>query len=299
MELRHLRYYIAVADALNFTRAAEKLHVAQPALSKQVHDLEDEIGVDLFRRSQRGVTITAEGKLFLDEARRIVAAAEEAVKKTQALARGEFGELNIGYATTPTMEILPPALAAFQSAAPQVAVHLHDLAGNEICDGLRAGELEIGVSVRPREKTMHGLVFELLRTYSLSIAMSPKHPLAKSRSVSVASLLEHPLITYCKRDYEDYHTMLESVFHAHGRMPKPALEVDGSNTLIAAVESGRGIAVVNSIFHYASGTRLKLRPLAGNESIVEVGIVTAKEGDVTPAGEKFCKHLRLAAKKAG
>lgn len=107
MELRHLRYFIAVSDALNFTRAAEKMRVAQPALSKQVHDLEDEIGVDLFRRSQRGVTLTAEGKLFLDEARRIVADVDDAVKKTQALARGESGELNIGYASAPTIEILP------------------------------------------------------------------------------------------------------------------------------------------------------------------------------------------------
>src|SRR6202007_3020265 len=98
MELRHLRYFVAVAEASNFSKAAAKLRVAQPALSRQVQALEDEIGVDLFKRSPRGVTLTAEGKLFLEEARKLMANAEESVNKVRALARGEYGELHIGYA---------------------------------------------------------------------------------------------------------------------------------------------------------------------------------------------------------
>ncbi len=96
MELRHLRYFVAVAEALNFTRAAARLRLAQPALSRQVGDLEDEIGVDLLRRSPRGVTLTAEGEFFLAEARQILASADLAVTKTRALARGEYGELHVG-----------------------------------------------------------------------------------------------------------------------------------------------------------------------------------------------------------
>jgi|SRR5216683_453315 len=127
MELRHLRYFLAVGEALNFTRAAAQLRVAQPALSRQVQDLEDEIGVDLMRRSPRGVTLTAEGKLFLDEVRELLKVADESVEKVRALARGEYGELHIGYAPSPTVEMLPPALAAFQKAVPRVKVLLHDL----------------------------------------------------------------------------------------------------------------------------------------------------------------------------
>src|SRR5256885_1798288 len=98
MELRHLRYFLAVGEALSFTKAAARLRVAQPALSRQVQDLEDEIGVDLLRRSPRGVTLTAEGKLFLDEARELLKRADESVEKVRALARGESGELHVGCA---------------------------------------------------------------------------------------------------------------------------------------------------------------------------------------------------------
>jgi DNA-binding transcriptional LysR family regulator len=295
MELRHLRYFIAVAEALNFTRAAEKMHVAQPALSKQVRDLEDEIGVDLFRRSQRGVTLTAEGKLFLDEARRILGDVGEAVKKTQALARGEVGELNIGYASAPTIEILPRALAEFQLTAPKVALNLYDWTGNAICDGLRSGHLELAITALPSEQNLHGLTFDLLKAYSLVVAMPQGHPLAKSRQVSVKRLLDYPLITYSKREYMDYHVMLDDLFEPHGGAPRPSLEVDRATTLIAAVASGRGLALVTELFGRTCGSRLKLRPLAGSETAVKVGIVTAKDADVTPAGVEFCKVLRKFA----
>src|SRR5258708_33699622 len=97
MELRHLRSFLAVGEALSFRKAAAKLRIAQPALSRQVQDLEDEIGVDLFRRSPRGVTLTAEGKLFLAEVREVLKRCDESVEKVRALARGEYGELHIGY----------------------------------------------------------------------------------------------------------------------------------------------------------------------------------------------------------
>ena len=107
MELRHLRYFLVVGETLNFTKAAARLRVAQPALSRQVQDLEDEIGVDLLRRSPRGVTLTAEGKLFLEEVRELLKHVDESVEKTRALARGEYAELHIGYVSVPTVR--PPA----------------------------------------------------------------------------------------------------------------------------------------------------------------------------------------------
>src|SRR6266446_4960270 len=110
MELRHLRYFLAVGEASNFTKAAAQLRVAQPALSRQVKDLEDEIGVDLLRRSPRGVRLRAEGKLFLEEVRELLKRTGESVEKVRALARDEYGELHVGYMSTPRVEILPPGL---------------------------------------------------------------------------------------------------------------------------------------------------------------------------------------------
>src|SRR5258707_13166332 len=112
MELRHLRYFLAVGEALNFRKAGAKLRLAQPALSRQVQDLEEEIGVDLFRRSPRGVTLTAEGELLLEEAEVLLRQAESTVARVQALARGEYGELRIGYSPSASAGILPRALAA-------------------------------------------------------------------------------------------------------------------------------------------------------------------------------------------
>src|SRR5258708_14610899 len=149
MELTHLGYFLAVGDALNFTRVAAQLRVAQPALSRQVQDLEDEIGVDLLRRSRRGVTLTAEGKLFRDEVRDLLKRADESVEKVRALARGEYGELHIGYAPSPTAEILPPALAAFQKSVPRVTVLLHDLSNDELIAGLRNATLELALMMQP------------------------------------------------------------------------------------------------------------------------------------------------------
>ena len=165
MELRHLRYFLAVGEALNFTKASAQLRVAQPALSRQMQDLEDEIGVDLLRRSPRGVTLTAEGKLFLEEARELLKRADESVEKVRALARGEYGELRVGYAPTPTVELLPPALAAFQKAVPRVKLLLHDLSSDELITGLRDASLELAIMVEPIGEQTAGVEFELLLTY--------------------------------------------------------------------------------------------------------------------------------------
>src|SRR3954471_2685567 len=164
MELRHLRYFGAVAEALNFTKASARLRVAQPALSRQMTDLEDEIGVDLMKRSPRGVTLTAEGRLFLDEVRELLKRADESVEKVRALARGEYGELHVGYAPSPTVEILPPALAAFQKAVPGVQVLLHDMSGDEIIQGLRQGTIQLAVTPWAETENVPDVEFESLRT---------------------------------------------------------------------------------------------------------------------------------------
>ena len=127
MELRHLRYFVAVAEAENVTRAATRLHVSQPALSRQIHDLEDEIGFQLFERSAKALRLTAAGKTFLTEARAVLQHAEDAVKKARAAAGGTQGEIHVGYAPSLTVQILPTALRKFQEKFPNARVALHDL----------------------------------------------------------------------------------------------------------------------------------------------------------------------------
>ncbi|HWI55614.1 MAG TPA: LysR family transcriptional regulator, partial [Bacillota bacterium] len=132
MELRHLRYFVATAETENVSRAALKLHVSQPALSRQIRDLEEELGLALFERSAKSVRLSEAGRAFLPEARAVLQRAETAVTAARALAAGGHGELHVGYAPSPTVRLLPPTLRAFQSQSPTVRVKLHDLSTEEM-----------------------------------------------------------------------------------------------------------------------------------------------------------------------
>ena len=298
MELRHLRYFIAVAESLNFTKASARLRVTQPALSRQVQALEDELGVDLLKRSPRGVTLTAEGKLFLAEARDLIVRAAESVDRVRALARGEYGELHVGYAPSPTAEILPPALAAFQKLALGVKLVLHDLAGDELVEGLLGGTLDLSLMPRPTEAPAVGLEFELLRSYPLCAAIPARHPFAKLKTVPVSRLSSEPLVVFRQRDYPGYHHLLARLFEDVKLKPRIAAECDSGSSLFTEIQAGRGIAILPTVFRHAIGTRLELRPLAPGSPHFEVGIAHAANSDQTPAGEKFRACLRSLTKRS-
>ena len=292
MELRHLRYFRAASEALSFTKASAELRVAQPALSRQVQDLEDEIGVDLLRRSPRGVTLTTEGKLFLQEVRELLKRLDESVEKTRALARGEYGELHIGYAPVPTAEILPPALEAFRKAVPRVKLVLHDLTSDELIAGLRNATLELAVMVQPTGEQTAGIEFETLRSYTWSVALTAAHPFARFKSLTLKKLAAEPLVALRHKDYSEYHRILERIFAPASAKPLIAVECDSASSLIMEVEAGRGVAVVTANLKLKGGERLLYRSVAGLTETQSVGIARATKGDVTPAGEKFCEILR-------
>jgi len=296
MELRHLRYYLAVCETLNLTKAAARLRVAQPALSRQIHDLEDEIGIELLIRSTRGVRLTPEGRVFLEEAREVVKRADESVTKTRAFARGEFGELQVGYSPSPTVEILPKALSAFQKSKPGVKVILHDLAGDELIGGLREGSLHMAVMAERIGAASLGLRFEELCRYRLVVAVASDHPLARRRTVSIAKVAAEPLVAFRRRDYSGYYKTLEEIFSPHKVRPRVAVECDSASSLITEVEVGKGVAVVSEIFRLLGGRRLVYRPFSDSSVSHGVGIMRAADGNLPPAGERFSEALRVAAK---
>jgi DNA-binding transcriptional LysR family regulator len=296
MELRHLRYFLAVGESLNFTKASAQLRIAQPALSRQVQALEDEIGVDLMKRSPRGVTLTAEGKLFLEETRELLQRAEGSVEKVRALARGHYGELHIGYSPSPTVEILPPALAAFQKSFPHVNVLLHDASRREAVDGLQDGTLQLAIMPEVSNLQTEGIEFEALRSYPFCVALAPKHSLTRLKAIPLEKVAAEPIVGFARKDYPEYFPFLERLFLPLGVKPRVVVECDSASSLITAVETGRGIALAISIFKIVSGKRLAFRPIAGVTEEIPVGIARAKSGDVTPAGEKFCEIIRKISK---
>jgi LysR family transcriptional regulator, benzoate and cis,cis-muconate-responsive activator of ben and cat genes len=291
MELRHLRYFVAVAEAENVTRAATKLHVSQPALSRQIRDLEDEIGFSLLERSAKSVRLTAAGKVFLTEARAVLQRAEEAVKKARAAVGGTQGEIHVGYAPSLTVQILPQALRIFQAEFPAVRVMLHDLSTEEILSQLHSGKLQLALMVQPTKKTLRGLRFEELARYPLQLAVAPTHPLARSRSVSLEKVAKERLIGYTQKDYPEYHDEVVALFKKVGSKPQIVQEHDGVTSLIAAVESGRGVALVPSCIACMVGPRLKLIPLIPAGPPIVVGAIT-KEGIIPAVVEKFIAAAR-------
>ena len=292
MELRHLRYFLVVGEVLNFTKAAARLRVAQPALSRQIQDLEDEIGGDLLRRSPRGVTLTAEGKLFLQEVCELLKRVDESVEKTRALARGEYGELHIGYIPIPTAEILPRALEEFRKAVPHVKLVLHDLSTDQLIAGLRNGTLELAIMVQPIGEQTAGIEFETLRSYVWFVALSRTHPFARLKSIPLEKLVGERLVILSRKSYSEYNRILEHIFAPIRTKPRIAMECDSESSLFMEVEAGRAIAVVTTIAKLAAGKRLVYRPLTGTTETQFVGIARATKGDVTPAGEKFYEILR-------
>jgi len=261
MELRHLRYFVAVAEEENVSRAALKLHVSQPGISRQIQDLEDEIGFQLFERSAKSLKLTAAGKVFLAEAKSVLQHADDAVKKARAVSGGAGGEINVGYAPSLTVQILPQALRTFQEKFPGVRVALHDLSTEEMLAQLGEKKLQVALTVLPSAKLLRGLNFEELARYEMCVAVAPKHPLTKLKFVSLEQISREPLIAYSRKDYPEYHAMLEKLFAPVGRKPKIVGEHDGVTGIVAAVESGHGFALVPNSIACMAGPRLKLIPL--------------------------------------
>jgi DNA-binding transcriptional LysR family regulator len=295
MELRHLRYFVAVAELENVSKAAVKLHVSQPALSRQIRDLEDELGLPLLARSAKSVRLTAAGRVFLDEAKAVLQRADAAVQSVRAVARGERGEIHVGYAPTPTVELLPCALHAFQNLAPDVRVTLHDLSSEEMLRGLSEAKLHVCLMVEPSARSLRGLKFERLHEYPICVALRPAHPLAKSSKLKLAQIAGEPFVGYTRADYPDYHDLMEELFRPLGRQARIVEEHDSGPGLIAATAVGRGLAIVPSCMAMLAGNRLKLRPIDPPPAPLRVGAAFDPKR-ITPAGEKFLAASRQPPK---
>jgi DNA-binding transcriptional LysR family regulator len=293
MELRHLRYFVRVAEDENVSRAALKLHLSQPALSRQIRDLEEEIGFPLFERSAKSVRLTEAGRAFLPEARAVLERTEQAVKAAREVAMGSGSELHVGYAPSLTARILPRTLRAFQAKLPTIHVKLHDLTTEEMLAGLRDGTLQVGFVMRLTSALLRGLQFEELMRDPIRVGVAPKHRFARRGALTLLKIAKEPLISYNRKEYPDAYENLLTIFRTIKTRPRIAEEHDSVNSLITAVESGAGITITPASLACTAGPRLKFVRLSPEPKPLVIGAAWRNNG-LTAAGEQFLQCARNA-----
>jgi LysR family transcriptional regulator, benzoate and cis,cis-muconate-responsive activator of ben and cat genes len=276
MELRHLRYFIAVAEDLNFSRAAQRLHLSQPPLSRQIRDLESELNVKLFERNRQEVKLTRVGRVLLARARQLVRDAEAIRTRAKKMVAEDCEELQIGYAPAPTAAIIAGILSRYHELAPRVAVTLHDLSLSEILMALKAKKLHAGLTLRPRAGEMRGLKFEALRRYSVGIICADFSSLADLSVIRPSSVPTDNLVGYRAADFPEYHQWVATVLGISKTRVTISQECDGVMSVIAAVESGHAPAVVGEFTTAVAGNRVRFVPFASKASYMEVGLLYVK-----------------------
>jgi LysR family transcriptional regulator, benzoate and cis,cis-muconate-responsive activator of ben and cat genes len=295
MELRHLRYFVAVAAHGSFNRAAEILHLTQPPLSRQVKDLEEELGVTLLVRGSNSVRLTEAGELFYEEAREVLARADDAVRRVH----GEKGKetLRVGYTSSTATRIIATVLPRFHAAAPRGRVELADVSSREI--NRMAGEGGLDVVICPGVCVAKGIpgfrLTELSRVQPV-LVLPAKHPLAKLKRIPVAHLRHLPLVGMAKDNYPEYVTSARELLKPFGISPRfVSLVNDNFSTLFVELEAENAAAILLEGIDDILPQTLVARPFA--QKLPSVAVVTGLPTlRPKPHAETFVRLLIAAAR---
>ena len=242
MELRHLRYFIAVAEALSFTKAAQKLRLAQPSLTRQVRNLEDELGVRLLDRANKKVALTAEGRRFLFDSKKVLALSAESVAAVQRMNDGGNSQLNLGYIANIHYGLLPATLGAFRKLYPRVALNLFDMTSSEQFQALEGLKIDLGfVGLRPAHSN-HDLHSEGVAYDTMLVALPARHPLAKKAKLKLADLASEFFIGMSAKTHPGAGEWLLETCESAGFAGKILQEADAEPTAIRFVADGLGVA---------------------------------------------------------
>ena len=262
MELRHLRYFVAVAEELNFTKAAAKLHLAQPSLTRQIRSLEEELGVSLLNRSKNQVVMTEEGRSFLADSRRILALATESIAAVQRLSRGETGQLNIAYLSNSDFELLPETLRAFQHALPHIALNLFDMTPAEQLRALEARKIDLGfVGLRP-PATSAGVEWESIARHRIVVVLPARHPLASKRQVNLRELKTMFFVGMSEKTHPGFRDWLNRTCQQAGFTPRVLQDAELEPALMTFVAEGLGVTLAREHLKKLPHPGVAFRPLA-------------------------------------
>ena len=244
MELRHLRYFVAVAEALSFTKAAQKLRLAQPSLTRQVRNLEAELGVSLLDRANNRITLTEEGRLFLFDSKKVLAMCADSVANVQRLRRKESAHLNIGYIANLHYGLLPATLGAFRKLCPRVALNLFDMTSAEQFQALDSGKIDLGFIGLNPALSGHDLLSECVAYDTILVALPSSHPLVRKPKVKLADFARQFFVGMSTKTHPGTREWLLDLCRHAGFAAKILQEADVEPTALKFVADGLGVALM-------------------------------------------------------
>ena len=292
MELRQLRYFVAVAEERHFGRAAKRLRLSQPPLSAQIKGLEEELGVKLFQRSTRQVALTDAGRTFLERAEGILEAVEEAKEAAKGADEGVRGRLEVGFISSATLGLLPPAIRLFRERFGGVEIELRELTSGQQIDALYAGEIRVGLVRLPLRAP--GLRFEPLQEESLLVALPSGHPLEALESVPLEAMVDQPLIFFTRQLMPSLHAQIVELFQRVGAFPNVVQHAVHLQTIVGLVASDVGLAILPEPAERLSREGVVYRSLDAPDATSWVGLARVEE-DGSLLVENFVRTVREVA----
>ncbi|HEV2583427.1 MAG TPA: LysR family transcriptional regulator [Ktedonobacteraceae bacterium] len=268
MELRHLRYFVTVAEELHFGRAAARLYIVQPSLSQQIRQLEEELGFPLLYRTKRSVELTDAGKVFLVEAKRILAQVQEAKRAAQRANRGEVGRLVIGYISSSTYDLLPMMLRLYRERFPEVDVALRELTTREQLRAMEEENIHVGLLRLPISAPLVDI--EVVRREPIVCALPEEHPLAVHQRIAVSMLANEPFVLQASQQGAGYYVQLVQLCLASGFSPNVIQEVTEVHTIVSLVAAGMGVSLVPLSARNIRSQGVVYRELEGPATMTEM-----------------------------
>ncbi|MBH9313363.1 LysR family transcriptional regulator [Pseudomonas aeruginosa] len=287
MELRHLRYFIAVAEELHFGRAAERLGISQPPWSQQIQALEEEIGARLFERTNRRVELTDAGRLFLDESRQVLAQVDKAVLLARRAHLGELGELKIGFTSSaPFTSTIPSSIHAFRKAYPDVHLDLQEMSSRQVLKALLEESLQVGV-IRPLALPDAVHWVELFREPLVAV-LRADHPLAAGSEdgLAIAALAEEPFVFFPRSYGTGLYDQVIALTRQAGFSPRIAQEASEAMTIIGLVSAGLGVSILPASFRRTRVDGVVYRTLSDPEATTAVWLVR-RQNEGSPLALSF------------
>jgi DNA-binding transcriptional LysR family regulator len=295
IELRHLRYFIAVAEELHFGRAAERLHIAQPPLSMQIKQLESELGFQLFHRTKRSVQLTEAGQVFFEESQKILRQLNQAIQTGRQVSRGEVGQLVIGFVSSAAYNVLPDILRTFHTSVPDVKLELHELTTDQQLQWLRENRLDIGLLRPPIEDD--AFETEIIFQEALAIALPETHAFATHTAISLSDLAREAFIIFPRTLAPGLYDQMISLCQQGGFSPNVVQEAIQMQTIISLVAAEMGVAIVPLSLQNLQRRGVVYKPL--REETPQAAIVLIyKKDDPTPSVQRFLHIARQVTQES-